>query len=178
MEPALLLAIAGLITAVGSAIVTPIMSERRAARERAASAGSEKRIADVASNDLILKLLEKADGQVERDAKTIERQAKTIAELQKALEIQSDDETRTVLERALSRAQDDLAEATEAMTRAQEEANRLRLAILRLRQLAENGANFTGHDVIVWANNALDLTVPLEDLLLLPEDFDDTAIPN
>ncbi|MDF2918137.1 MAG: hypothetical protein K0S70_2354 [Microbacterium sp.] len=173
LNPALLTAVAALITALGAAVGTPIYMLRKARMDRQPNA-TDIRAADAASNDLILKLLTKADEQVERDAKTIARQAETIRELQSSIDTQVDDGTRDVLTRALRRAEDDLEETTEAMLRAQEEAKRLRLAILRLRQLAEGGATFTGGDVIVWANNALDLTVPLADLLHLPADFDDT----
>lgn len=174
LNPALLTAVAALITALGAAVGTPIYMLRKARMDRQPNA-TDIRAADAASNDLILKLLSRADEQVERDAKTIERQAATISELRSSIGAHVDEESRGVLERALSRAEADLAETTNAMTRAQEEANRLRLAILRLRELAEGGASFTGGDVIVWANNALDLTVPLADLLHLPADFDDTV---
>lgn len=173
---ALLLAIGALLTAVGTAIIVPIVTLRKARIDREPNL-ADKTTADAASNDLILKLLSRADQQADRDANTIARQEATINDLQKSIREQGDDSARAVLERHLTRARTELDAARDGFAQAQEEAKRLRLAILRLRELAESGSSFSGHDVIVWANNALDLTVPLNELLQLPDDFDDTEMP-
>lgn len=138
---------------------------------------TDVRAADSNANDLILKLLARADAQVERDAKTIERQESTITELKKLLGARLDDADRDAIQSLLDNTREALTQAQEDLTLSREEAARLRLAILHLRRLAEGGATFTGRDVIVWANNALDLNVPLQDIVHLPDDFDTTEYP-
>ncbi len=172
----LLIGIAAMITAVGSAFVAPIRDWMKAKLDKTPSE-TDKTNANVASNDLILKLLDRAEKQADRDAKTIARQNETIDTLEQAMRASKDTDARAALARALRAAELEKAEAVSAQKTAEDEANRLRLAIMRLRELAAAGAVFTGGDVIVWANNALDLNVPLSELLHLPEDFDDTAIP-
>lgn len=179
LDPAnapLILAIAALITAVGSAFIAPIRDWLKARIDKEPTE-TDRSNANVASNDLILKLLDRAEKQADRDAKTIERQNATIDSLEKAMKASKDADARDALARALRAAEIEKAEAISARQTAEDEAKRLRLAIMRLRELAAGGAVFTGGDVIVWANNALDLDVPLNELLHLPEDFDDTVIP-
>lgn len=176
MDPALIMAVAALVTAVGASVIGPIRDLRKARIERQPTE-ADKTNANVASNDLILKLLDRAEKQADRDAKTIERQNSTIESLETAIRAAKDDDAKAALSRALRAAEVEKAEAVTARDVAQDEAKRLRLAIMRLRELAAAGAVFTGGDVIVWANNALDLDVPLSELLHLPEDFDDTIIP-
>lgn len=113
---------------------------------------TDLRAADAAANGLILKLLEHANRQVDRSAEVIRGLREDLAARPSV---------------GLARVLDDAQVGHE---QAIVERDRLVLAISHLRDKARRSGTLSSSEVIVWSNNALDLSVPLLDLLDLPDD--------
>lgn len=155
MEPALLLAIAGLITAVGSAFITPVLAERKAKREAAKDAKTGQQATDAAGRDFLLTLVNFSREEVTRWKDAYDAASTENTNLKQTL--------RTNLERA------------------QETEERMLLAVDYLVALATRRKSVTSSEVSRWATIALDRSIPrdeFERLMQDTDDFDNTVIPN
>lgn len=152
-NPALLTAIAALITAVGAAIGTPIYMLRKARIEREPNL-TDKQVADAASSEFLLTLVKYSKDEVTRWKEAYDASNEENVDL------------RTKLSANLA-----LAEETE---------RRMALAIDYLIALADRKRSVTAAEIVRWANIALDRTIPrdqFEDLMRDADGVDDTVIP-
>ncbi|MCZ4069230.1 hypothetical protein O1W71_16280 [Microbacterium sp. H37-C3] len=154
MEPALLVAIAAVITALGSAFISPFLAERKAKREAAKDAATGQQATDAAGRDFLLTLVNFSREEVTRWKDAYDAASTENTTLKQTL--------RTNLERA------------------QETEERMLLAVDYLVALANRRKSVTSSEVSRWATIALDRSIPRDEFERLMQDteFDDTVIPN
>jgi hypothetical protein len=147
--------------ATGAAIITgafllvnTLVTRRIPSHADQTAAEQARNAAENAANDLILKLLDRANDQIGR--------------------------YESILSKSISA---DAASALRAeKAQAVQERDRLTLAIQYLQAKAQRTGHVTYAEVLIWARNALDPDVPIEDFdralavvgEALPADFDDT----
>ncbi|MDQ1127554.1 hypothetical protein QE428_002587 [Microbacterium sp. SORGH_AS 505] len=149
----MLLAIAAVITSIGTAIVVPVVTLRKARIDREPNS-TEKQVADAASSEFLLTLVKYSKDEVTRWKDAYDASSAENVDL------------RSKLSANLA-----LAEETE---------RRMALAIDYLVALADRKRSVTAGEIVRWANIALDRSIPrdqFEELMRDADGVDDTVIP-
>lgn len=153
MDAPIILAIAAMITAVGSAFIAPIRDWLKARMEKEPKS-TEIRAQDTASNEFLLTLVKYSKDEVDRWKDAYDATSTENTELK--------------------------AKLSENVRKAEETEMRMHMAVDYLIALARDRQSVTSSEVVRWATIALDHSIPIDDFRRLMgehEDIDDTIIP-
>jgi hypothetical protein len=153
MDAPLLLAIAALITAVGTAFIAPVRDWLKSRADKQPKS-TEIRAQDTASNEFLLTLVKYSKDEVDRWKDAYDASSAENADLKQKL--------------------------LENVRKAEETEMRMHMAVDYLIALARDRQSVTSSEVVRWATIALDHSIPIDDFRRLMgdhDDIDDTIIP-